>query len=310
MAKVQRKIRVYSLKFYKFNTAAQAIPLSLQEKLNVFQHIVSLPFDRNVNPNAYKFEGQNAITVKLDDDGNQSGIVKGQFASIRHDALPLVETNGQLSPANIPIGSGIYDPAHFMYFVDQDRLVLEVNQHAPHYPKLAALIVDKANTSASIELDEVSIAPLIDAASFYKLQIDGAIAEVEIEVVRGFGRVVGNSINGLGTIMAAYDSVPLGPASFKIGFKGSGGKTSSIGMGIQQELISLLNQFPTVVKRAQARIRANSSGARRTDWVNLLEEEMLFYVSSVTVGSRILDTTDMYVQIEKGYYEFLRQQNP
>lgn len=310
MSKVQRKVRVYTVKCYKFNTAAQAIPLTVQERLSAFSYLKSLPFDKNIIPNAYKFEGENAITVRIDDDGSQSRMIMGQLASIRHDILPLVETNGHLAPAHIPIGSGIYDPAHFIYFIDSDKLALEVNQHAPHYLKLAHLLVDKIHSSSVHQIDDVQIAPLIDASSYYKLQIDGAIAEVQVEVVRGYGSIVANSGNRLGTVMQAYDQIPLGPATFTLGFKGPGGRASSIGLAVQQEILGLLNSFPGVVKRAQARVRANSSGARRTDWVNLLEDEMLYYVSSVTVGSRIVDSADMYLQIQNGYTEFLRQQNP
>lgn len=303
MPRVQRTVRIYGIRFYRYTPiAGGGVRADEADPLAAFGYMSTLPFNRSANPNAYKIEHDKALTIKVDDDGSTTGIVKGQFASIRTDILPMIEDNGILSPPPISDTAGIYDASHFVYFHQRRQIVIEVNQGAPSYTQINNIFSDKMANHNHYSVNEVQISPMMRADVFQQLQIDGIVAELEFEIIRGSAALIANSSLQLGDIAHTLENLPAGPVSFTIGLKGERG--GSIGGAMQQEFLNILRNVPGVLKSANARIRSHNPGAKRTDWVNLMEDKMAYYVSTVALSGRTINSTDMYDKIIQGYNNY------
>jgi len=279
----------------------------------VFQYISSLPFDPAAPQTAYLDDDEGRVlSMAIVDNGSSSGIVTGRLASTRRDLLPQIELNGSVTDPTIPVGAGFYDPTHFAYFLDSDRVAIEVNGHGPHYSKFADYIERKLIGHSTVDVTDAALFPLISADVYKRLVVNGTIAEIEIEVYRGYGATIRNVANGLGDILSAMDNLPEGPTVFSIALKGdpAQGRTRSIGQAVQDEVVSLLRDGRSVVRRAIAKVRQPNptTGRPRTNPVDLLEAKMVYYVRPVQVRSRVIDSTSMYAEIITGYQNFVKDE--
>ncbi|WP_135230483.1 hypothetical protein [Deinococcus fonticola] len=310
MTRVQKKVRIYNVQVMGVDAASRAVRSNMRE---VFEYIEQLPFDSAAAENAYLNDDDGRVlSMSIVDIDLAEQIVRGRLASTRRDLLPQIEHNGTVTDPSIPNGAGYYDPVHFVYFLDSNRVAMEVNGHGPHYTKFAEYIEKKLVRQPTINVTDARIAPLISPEVYKRLQVDGVIAEVELEVYRGYGEAIGNMANGLGDVLTAMDNLPEGPTSFAITLKGSAtdSQPRSIGQALQQEVITVLRDARPMLHRAIAKVRQPnpSTGRQRTNTVDLLEAKCLFYARPVQVRARVLDSASMFAEIITGYKNFARDE--
>lgn len=312
MTRVDKTVRIYNAQVMgvdptNLNRAIRS------DMVEVFRYIDSLPFADHISDNAYLDDDHGRVlSMKIVDINLTERIVLGRFASTRRDLLPQIEMNGVLTDHTIPLGAGFYDPVHFAYFLDTNRVAMEVNGNGPPYHKFAAYIEGKLVTHATINVTDAVMFPLISADVYKRLQVNGTIAEIEIEVYRGYGEVIGNVANGLGDVLTAMDKLPEGPTVFGISLKGdpANGRQRSIGQAVQDEVVSLLRDARATVRRAVAKVRQPNptTGRNRTSPVDLLEAKMVYFVRPVQVRSRVLDSNSMFAEIITGYRNFVKDE--
>lgn len=312
MTRVDRKVRIYNAQVMGVDPTNSARAVR-SDMLEVFRYIEGLPFTSHIAENAYlDDENGRVLSMKIVNIDLVEGTVRGRFASTRRDLLPQIELNGLLSDPTIPSGAGFYDPTHFVYFLDTNRVAMEVNGHGPKWHKFAEYIEGKLAAHTAINVTHASIFPLISSDVYRRLQVDGVIAEIEIEVYRGYGEVIGNVANGLGDVLTAMDNLPEGPTVFAISLKGdtADGRQRSIGQAVQEEVVNLLRDARATVRRAVAKVRQPNptTGRNRTSPVDLLEAKMVYFVRPVQVRARVLDSASMFAEIITGYKNFVRDE--
>lgn len=313
MPRVQKKIRIYNAQILGVDTTVNPHRVVRADMASVFHYVSTLPFNRLAATNAYVDDEQGKmLSMYVSDDGSVSGIVKGRFASTRYDLLPQIEQDGMITDPTIPVGAGFYDPIHFVYFLDSNRVAMEVNGHGPSYGKFGVYLESKLAGHPTVNLTDAALFPLITADVYRQLTLQGTVAEIELDIYRGYGTTVRNVANGLGDVLTAMDKLPDGPTVFRIGLKGetTPGARASIGQAMQQEIVSLLRDARGTVSRAVARVRQPNpaTGRQRTDPVDLLEAKAVFYARPVEVRSRVLDSDSMYAEIITGYQNFVQDE--
>lgn len=309
MTRVDRRIRIYNAQVLGVDPTAlnRAVKSNMQE---VFEYIERLPFLSTATENTYlNDEEGKVLSMKIVDIDLTERLVKGRFAVTRRDLLPQIEQDGRITDPTIPTGAGYYDPTHFVYFLDTNRVAMEINGHGPHYGKFGEYLEGKLVTHPTINLVSAQIFPLISADIYRRLQVDGTIAEIEFEVYRGYSGVLSNIASGLGDVLTALDNLPEGPAVFAVSLKGdtADGRQRSIGEAVQEEVVNLLRDGRVAIRRAVAKVRQPNptTGRNRTSPINLLEAKMVYYARPVQVRSRVLDSTSMFAEIITGYRNFV-----
>lgn len=172
---VNRMIHFYRIRFWKNNTEVN--PES------VFDYIGSLPPGRNDNISIYEHIISGLLRLKppaanghyfLKEDGDiwsmeidwSSIPVKAKMGTIRKKGLPLLWKSGKVSPLEVKVDEGLYEPMHFMIFAENAESPsyyvagFEYNLYGPkplnmvrYIERLASPVVDKVELIALMRKD-------------------------------------------------------------------------------------------------------------------------------------------------------------
>lgn len=198
---VNRMIHFYRIRFWKNNTEVN--PES------VFDYIGSLPPGRNDNISIYEHIISGLLRLKppaanghyfLKEDGDiwsmeidwSSIPVKAKMGTIRKKGLPLLWKSGKVSPLEVKVDEGLYEPMHFMIFAENAAnssyyvAGFEYNLYGPKPLNIVRYI----ERIASPVVDEVELIALMRKDVQEQLDQIGEIRVLELRVHRDTERLL------------------------------------------------------------------------------------------------------------------------
>ena len=120
------------------------------------------------------------IKLQLRYSEQNGDFASGQLSRIRYNALPQIEKEGNVKNLRLGTGDGLYEAAHFVYFLKSNILAMELNIHAPRPETFGKYLVHKLKDHRSVLLDNIFCNPIIRGDTLDEVLHMGNIAEFEI----------------------------------------------------------------------------------------------------------------------------------
>lgn len=273
--------------------------------LVIFNYINSLSFDETDTGRYQKLDEEKGLSIHID---SLISPLKFRVGTRRMDNLPDQENQGNVFPLNLPQDHVLFEPSHFMLYVDEpfylnNIMGFEFNFYGPRVSRLKKYILEKA----SHLIDEVELSPLMNEDFRTKINRIGEIKKFEIGVHRDYGEML-REINGsLPDIVNAAKN--LSDSEFvEIVLRPQKKSKNSIkfpvlrNFGIWEKLFNHPD-FPGHVDKL--RVRAENKYSEQIENFDLLQE---FIVSKKNIikkddNHRAVDRDAMYYSINEAYWE-------
>lgn len=271
----------------------------------VFNYINSLSFDETNNGRYQKLDEEKGLSIYID---SLVSPIKFRVGTRRMDNLPDQENQGNIIPLNLPQNHALFEPSHFMLYVDepfyQNNVVgFEFNFYGPRVSRLKKYILEKA----SHLIDEVELLPLMNEDFRTRINKIGEIKKFEIGIHRDYGEMFREIDSSLPDVINAAKK--LSDAEFvEIVLRPQKNSKKSIkfpvlkNSGIWEKLF-YHPDFPGHVDKL--RVRAENKYSEQIDTFDLLQEYIVSRKNIIKKDDnhRAVDRDAMYYSINEAYWE-------
>jgi len=259
------------------------------------QAVESLPFESGGN---YLEEGDGNVTCCWI-DGCDRLPYRARIATVRREALPLLEKGGSLEPLPIDPDAGLAEETHVVFF--QDGVVgILFNFYGPRSARLASYISAKC----SDELGHLRLEALLRQDILTQLQDLSEVRALELRVIPSAVHILQNLDDNLGAILdGAQALTDAGRISIKLqtepyARRGLGGQIMQLirSLATRQDLGGVLDRFV---------VSGYSSTSESIESIDVLKEHLMSKQDVVLIDgrTRAIDRLSAFSAIEAAYQE-------
>ena len=287
--------RSRSIYFYRVSVGkdhdGRPIPLNVDE---VLKEIAALQF---TDTGRYMHAEEGNRLCCWFDDGAPAHTLK--FGTVRRNAFPQVDTNGELTELGLPVDAGLCESIHCKFF-SGSLIGSEFNFYGPRITRLGSYLAEKSPRYAGRVMFEPllrkdvadQLARLKDVRLF-KLKIQRSFAEK----LRQVDESLGNAFVAASAVSDADEiEITLSPERYT---------RKGIGKRMLDAAKSLfgLEGFRDATERCQ--IKGLDSSTHRVEAVDLLSDKLIVKKHIMRQGerSRAVDSFSAYSAIEAAYEE-------
>jgi hypothetical protein len=258
-------------------------------------YIKTLSLDQNTSPNGHLTLDNGESTASIRIFIEQPDYIAGLFGKKRIYGLPMVEeSSGLLYRLPMSDGSGVYEGAHFIYFINKRQLFLERSQYVPRKSIFQDLILSKLKNHNSIQIDDVFFKPVVRDSLDSFLARYGDATEIEVDVdqnfisdIKDYNGKLGSLLEGLKDILPEGEQIKFGSGIAKYQKVGGMSKAKNF-------IVDLIRNVPEAVTKARAKVKVESDQQGRAIDFNLLSEEAGYPVVIPIDENRVVDSNEMW----------------
>lgn len=256
------------------------------------RHIETLPRDEQRDPNGFFSVEGGESNVSLRVFVDEENYIAGLFGKRRVYGLPTMENSSGLiyRLATEDDRDGVYEGAHFVYFVEERKLFLERSQYTPRKTTFQLFINEKLNGHESIHIENTFFKSVSRNNVSELLSRYGEITDLEVDIDYGYIEEIKEYDGRLGS--ALENLKELIPEGQQFRFGGGVKKYQRVG-GMEDAksfILDLLSNVPEAVKRAVAKVKFENKRRGRAVPINLLTEEAGYPVVIPTDKNRVVDS--------------------
>ena len=295
--KVVRKLYLYSdISSYQHRLKSGEYETRRVSIADALRFIEALPRDEAKDPNGFfSVEGgESNVSLRIAID--EGDYIAGLFGKRRIYGLPTMENSSGLIYRVGTKGDrdGIYEGAHFVYFIKERKLFLERSQYTPRKTTLQLFISNKLYQHPTVHIDNVFFRSVVRNDVDKILTRYGDITGFEIDVDQDYLDDIERYDGKLGSMLRTLKE--LVPEGQQIRFGRSTKRYQRVG-GMSEAkpfILGLLDNAPEAISRAIATVKFEDERRGPAVPINLITEETGYPVTIPTDENRVVDSNAVW----------------
>jgi hypothetical protein len=296
VATLERRIHFYELRHWVAPSDGGNVLKLIDDPTAPYTYIKGLPASYDSDPNRYmKLSDGNELIMEIVDATETK--VRGRFGSKRRTGLPQVEEAGAYTSLALAAQAGLAEIRHFIFYVPEGRLGIEVNGTAPTISRFGTYVGQMA---PGVDLVTTEMLLAGDAAALLKrvTRIAGASVTLPPENAEVLDQIDPH----LGAGIRELNKVDESARRVKVAFElVSQKKSETLDLGLKEKLASFLSKKENREAVDDVTVRGYDEFFGFTRAIDLLDDKFVGIRKVVTLGAddRVVDSESVFKAIEE-----------